>query len=166
MPRQEEDPWTEAGNPFMDPRLSPTGALLDAHVALDGALQRQALDCAGLDNYTADLLVQLMRAPRKQLRGGELARRLLISTSSTTRLIDRAEAAGLVERQPDPDDRRARQIVLTDEGERVALSFAPLLLEVLQRVVFDTFSREDVAALTKLLVRLRDAARKVGAEGL
>ncbi|MGI9557053.1 MAG: MarR family winged helix-turn-helix transcriptional regulator [Solirubrobacterales bacterium] len=148
----------------MDPRLGPTGALLEAHVALDEALEKHAQGRAGLDNYTADLLVRLMRAPGKRLRGVDVTQGLMISSSSTTRLIDRAEAAGLVKRQPDPDDRRAQQIVLTNEGERAAREFAPFLLAVLQRVVFDNFSREELSVLTQLLVRLRDAARHVDAE--
>ena len=129
-----------------------------------GALQKHALSESGLDSYTADLLVQLMRAPGRRLRAVDLARGLLISTSSTTRLIDRAEAAGYVERQPDPDDRRAQQIVVTKEGERVALELAPRLLDVLHRVVFDPLTARERSVLTELLVRVRDAAREVGAE--
>ena len=164
MAKKSSKPRADARDPLMDPRFEPSGALLEAHVALDGALQKHALSESGLDNYTADLLVQLMRAPGRRLRAVDLARGLLISTSSTTRLIDRAEAAGYVEREPDPDDRRAQQIVVTKKGERVALELAPRLLDVLQRVVFDPLTARERSVLTELLVRVRDAAREVGAE--
>ena len=42
---------------------------------------------------------------------------------------DRAQDAGYVERRPDPDDRRAQQVVLTKPDEQVVLKLAPLLLE-------------------------------------
>jgi len=111
--------------------------------------------------HLADLLVRLMRAPRTRLKGVEIAREMLINPSRTTRLVDRAEAAGLVSREAHPDDRRAQQIVLTSEGERVALLFAPFLLETLDRAIFDTFTSDELDTLVELLERLRDAATDV-----
>jgi DNA-binding MarR family transcriptional regulator len=150
-------------NPFADDRLSPSAALLAAQVALDRALERHASSTLGLDSYTADLLVQLMRAPEHRLRGVDLARQLLITTSRTSRLIDRAEAAGLVERRPDPNDRRAQQVAITARGEQLALEFAPYLLAVLDRVFVEQFTSAELKTLTRLLTRVRDAARDVAA---
>lgn len=49
-----------------------------------------------------------------------LARLVMLSPAGMTNRIDRLEAAGLVERRPDPGDRRSSLIVLTDSGrERV-----------------------------------------------
>ncbi|MFI7607006.1 MarR family winged helix-turn-helix transcriptional regulator [Micromonospora sp. NPDC049366] len=50
---------------------------------------------------------------------GALAARLVIDRSVLTYVIDDLEAAGLIERQLDPRDRRARRIVATDRGRRV-----------------------------------------------
>ena len=139
-----------------------SGALLEAHVAVDRALQRHAISKTELDSYTVDLLFQLMLTPGRRLRGVEVAQQLLISPPSTTRLIDRAEEAGLVERTPDPDDRRAQQIVVTAEGERRVQEFSPAMLEVF-RQVFGEFTTAELRTLTGLLVRVRDAAREVAA---
>ncbi len=49
----------------------------------------------------------------------ELARSLHIDASNLTSLVDRLEERGLVRRRPDPDDRRIRQLVLTDDGLRL-----------------------------------------------
>ncbi|MEP6853154.1 MAG: MarR family winged helix-turn-helix transcriptional regulator [bacterium] len=49
----------------------------------------------------------------------DLADLLGITTSSTTSLIDRLSANGLVERQPHPEDRRRSTVVLTDRGRDV-----------------------------------------------
>lgn len=49
---------------------------------------------------------------------GALATRLVIDRSVMTYLIDDLEAAGLIERQRDPRDRRARRIVATELGRQ------------------------------------------------
>jgi len=49
----------------------------------------------------------------------EVARRLSIDRTVMVRLVDDLEGAGLVERRPDPADRRARIITATDEGVRI-----------------------------------------------
>jgi MarR family transcriptional regulator, organic hydroperoxide resistance regulator len=53
---------------------------------------------------------------REPLSMGELADRLFCDASNVTGIVDRLEARGLVERQPDPDDRRVRRLVLTPTG--------------------------------------------------
>jgi DNA-binding MarR family transcriptional regulator len=48
----------------------------------------------------------------------ELANRMACEASNATFVLDRLEQQGLIERQPHPTDRRAKQIVLTPTGER------------------------------------------------
>jgi DNA-binding MarR family transcriptional regulator len=48
-----------------------------------------------------------------------LAQSLQVDPSAITGLVDRLEAKGLVERRPDPDDRRVKALVLTARGKRV-----------------------------------------------
>jgi DNA-binding MarR family transcriptional regulator len=51
----------------------------------------------------------------------ELSERLLVTKGNVCGLIDRAEAAGWVERRPDPEDRRVNRLYLTKSGrERLA----------------------------------------------
>lgn len=49
----------------------------------------------------------------------EIARRLRIEGPTMTRMLDTLEKDGLVERLPDPNDRRTKQLRLTPDGERV-----------------------------------------------
>ena len=49
----------------------------------------------------------------------QLYEALMISSGGMTNRLDRLERAGLVERRPDPDDRRGKLIALTDAGKRV-----------------------------------------------
>jgi DNA-binding MarR family transcriptional regulator len=46
----------------------------------------------------------------------DLQRSLMLSSGGTTKRLDRLEAAGLIERRPDPNDRRGTLIKLTSEG--------------------------------------------------
>jgi DNA-binding MarR family transcriptional regulator len=54
---------------------------------------------------------------------GDLGATLGLEKSSLTGLVDRAVRRGLVRRAPDPDDRRAVHVLLTEEGREVAEDF-------------------------------------------
>lgn len=154
-------PQATGADPFPAECLRTTGLLLETNLAMSAAFEVHAVAPAGLDRDLADLLVRLMLAPGRQLRGVDITRQLFINPARTSRLIDRAETAGLVERRADPDDRRAQQVTVTSTGERVARDFAPLMLQVIERTVFDTFTEQELDTLQGLLTRLRDAAREV-----
>jgi DNA-binding MarR family transcriptional regulator len=50
------------------------------------------------------------------MRMGEVAETLGCLPSTLTEIVDRVEAAGLLRREPYPDDRRAKRLVLTEKG--------------------------------------------------
>jgi DNA-binding MarR family transcriptional regulator len=52
------------------------------------------------------------------MRVGDLARALRITVGGTSKLVDRIERAGLIAREPDPEDRRASRVSLTTAGKR------------------------------------------------
>src|SRR5688572_4453254 len=52
------------------------------------------------------------------MRLSDLAEHLRIAPRSTTEVIDALQERGLVERSPDPADRRATLVTVTDEGDR------------------------------------------------
>src|SRR5882757_2284337 len=63
-------------------------------------------------------LLFISRGPRGSMRVGDLARALRVTVGGTSKLVDRIEKAGLIARQPDPDDRRASRVALTTAGKR------------------------------------------------
>src|SRR6059058_1585123 len=83
-------------------------ALIDV---LDAELERDA----GIPLRWYDALVHLEETP-DGLRMNELAERILYSKSGFTRVVDRLEEAGLVQRVRPDDDRRSILVVLTDHG--------------------------------------------------
>ena len=63
-------------------------------------------------------LLFISRAPQGSMRVGDLARALRVTVGGTSKLVDRIERAGLLAREPDPDDRRASRVTLTVAGKR------------------------------------------------
>lgn len=109
-------------------KLEAWRSLLEVHSALMRRLEDELNEEIGLPLTWFDVLYQLAQAPEGQLRMQELAQRLLISRSGFTRMSDRMEAAGLVERKPCPTDRRGIFVVLTDEGRRILQAATPVHL--------------------------------------
>lgn len=144
----------------LDPYLlRASGALLSAQIALGAAIERYAVTGTGYDPTTVDLLVRLELAPEQRMRAVELCRALQLSPSHISRMLDRAEEAGLVARGPDPRDRRANLVTISENGRSVVSRFAPRLSDVLNRVIVDSLSAEEIDTLVSVLGRIENAAR-------
>ncbi|GAA2752261.1 MarR family winged helix-turn-helix transcriptional regulator [Amnibacterium kyonggiense] len=89
-------------------------ALLSAQVAvMRGFAAERMWDEVSLNEY--DVLYALKKAGCA-LRQGDLTKGVLLSQPALSRMIERLGQRGLVTRAPDPDDRRAVLITLTDAG--------------------------------------------------
>lgn len=82
-----------------------------------------------------------------------IAERLGLDRTVMTYLIDDLEKAGLVERQPDPADRRARRVLLTAKGEK-SFRQATHRIEQVERAVLAGLSDEDADVFRELLMRV------------
>lgn len=82
-----------------------------------------------------------------------LAEKLLKSGGNITMVIDNLEKCGHVERQRDPDDRRAVLIHLTDKGKRFIKSFFPKHLEEIKKE-FSVLSRQEKEDLARICKKL------------
>lgn len=149
---------------FPDERLATTAALLETQTAVNDALSELAVRPAGLDIATADLLVRLSKSADCGIRGVDIGEQCLMTATRVSRLVDRAQAAGYVERQPDPSDRRAQHVVLTPKGREAARAYAPLLSEVIDELVFETLDASERATLIELLARIRGRAQELLAD--
>lgn len=82
-------------------------------------LRRAAFAGKGLETWEFDVLAALRRAGEPYaLSPGELVRKLLVTSGTMTNRIDRLTERGLVDRHPDPKDRRGVVVTLTAEGIR------------------------------------------------
>ncbi|WP_285694041.1 MarR family winged helix-turn-helix transcriptional regulator [Actinomadura sp. NBRC 104412] len=114
----------------------------------------------GLQEAHADLGLPPVQAQALSTLGEpvpmrELANRLACDASNVTGIVDGLERRGLVERRPDPRDRRVKQLVLTPEGERRRDTLNAHVDRVAAKV-FD-LPEADRKVLRDLLARLVDA---------
>jgi DNA-binding MarR family transcriptional regulator len=93
-------------------------AFLHAHAALIDVLEADLQARRDLPLSWFDVLMTLAQTPRGEMRMQDLAREILLSKSGLTRLFDRMERAGLVERRSCPSDRRGTLAALTADGRR------------------------------------------------
>jgi DNA-binding MarR family transcriptional regulator len=84
---------------------------------------------------------------------GQLAERLACVKSNVTQLVHRLETDGLVERAPDPSDRRSCLAVITEAGRRARAQGVALKLDA-ERQVFGVLSSDDWIKLGELLQKL------------
>jgi DNA-binding MarR family transcriptional regulator len=103
-----------------------------------------------------DVLVQLANAGERRLRMSELADRLLLSRSGVTRLVDRLQAGGLVERMSCDSDRRGQWASLTDAGYDRLRRASPVHLRGVASHFLDRLSGEELSELERTLARLAE----------
>jgi DNA-binding MarR family transcriptional regulator len=89
------------------------------------------------------------------MRLSDLSEHLRIAARSTTEVVDSLEGKGLLERQPDPRDRRATLVALTASGIALAEGIRSSRGTEAERV-FDRLSTTDRAHLARILSKLRD----------
>jgi DNA-binding MarR family transcriptional regulator len=82
-----------------------------------------------------------------------IAERLIVTTASVTSLLDTLERRGLVERQPDPTDRRRLLIVITQDGKAIVDQFLPEVV-ALQTAAMATLTEAQRRQLVELLATL------------
>ena len=122
------------------------------------SIARHALAELGSQGFTALAVIQR----EGHVRVSEVAERLSVDLSVASRQVTALVLAGYVEREPDPDDRRATRLRPTELGTRV-------LTDSHRRMVNTTasalsgWSEDEVAALAKQLERLREDFAAVAA---
>ena len=110
---------------------------------------------AGLQPGEFDVLATLRRSGDPyMLSPTRLYEAAMISSGGMTNRIDRLESAGLIERRPDPNDRRGKQIALTAAGKRVIDETITRHVANEQRLlsVLTTAEQEELNALLKKLI--------------
>jgi DNA-binding MarR family transcriptional regulator len=112
---------------------------------------QQALEPEGL--HPRHFGVMTMVAAHPGLSQQQLHEKTGIDPSSMVAVIDELEARGIAERRPDPGDRRARTIFLTEQGTETLLRIRKLTGQ-LQRELFAPLSTEERHTLHALLRKL------------
>jgi DNA-binding MarR family transcriptional regulator len=86
----------------------------------------------------------------------DLADGVVYSRSGLTYQAGRLEEAGLIARKPSADDERSTTVAITAAGRELLTRVMPGHVQLVRRMLLDPLDRDDVAALTDILGRVRD----------
>jgi DNA-binding MarR family transcriptional regulator len=126
-------------------------------------MQERWAESHGLSEGRLQLLFMLSRFPESGISLGRLAEFQNVSPRNITGLVDRLEEAGLVERVPDPGDRRSIHARLTAAGRaRIDAIRQPALKQ--QSPLTEGFTPEELVQLRHLALKLLINARKLTKE--
>ena len=141
-------------------RLACWRAFINAHASVVTRIE-EGLEVANQLPLTwYDVLVALTESPGGRLRMNDLARKVVVlSRSGVTRVVDRLEAEGLIQRERTAEDRRGAYAVLTDRGRAALDAARPVYAEGIVQHFTRFLSDEEVRIMTDALERIDRAAR-------
>lgn len=146
-----------SGCPSGDEKVQLFGLLLETNARLSRSLGLELESECELPLAWFDVLLQLRRAPEGRLKMNEIADKIVHSSGGTTRLVDRIEEAGLVQRRNCPSDRRAIHVAITDAGNAKLDDALNVHLEYLDESLAKQLTEVERATLASLLTKLNAA---------
>ena len=132
--------------------------LLRAHAATARRLSASLQAEHGLSLNDYEALDLLARAEGRRLKRVDLARRLALTPSGVTRLLEALEAAGLVARASCPADRSVTYAELTDEGAARLEGASCAHVASIRALLAEHLSDEEIEQLAELLGKLPGTA--------
>ena len=119
----------------MEPEVTAWRAIAASHAAASAALEHELGKRHGLGVSEFEVLDRLAESRNRDFRAQELADAVHLSQSALSRLIDRLEKNGLVERCLCGEDRRGIYVSLTPAGQQRHAEAAPTHRSVLAAVL-------------------------------
>jgi DNA-binding MarR family transcriptional regulator len=127
---------------------------LRSHAAVVRELDAALTESHGLPLSSFEVLVRLSQAPDGRQRMSDLAQSVWLSRSGVTRLVDRLERDGLVERTACASDARGAFAVITDAGRaRLSAARSDHVTDVRERFL-SRFDSAEQAQLAEFWARL------------
>ncbi|MEU7988536.1 MarR family transcriptional regulator [Streptosporangium canum] len=125
-----------------------------AQVRITRVLEADLLVEHDLALASYDVLTQLSESPDRRLRMNDLADRVLLSRSGLTRLVDRLQRDGLVEREACASDARGLFAVLTDDGAVRLAEATPTYLRGIRAQFLDILDAGELRQCAAMLNKL------------
>jgi len=140
--------------PSSDERVVLFGLLLETNARLERQLGAALEEAIGLPLAWFEVLLRVHRADGGYLSMSSLATQTVYSSGGTTRLIDRIEAQGLVERHACPNDRRSVHVRLTELGSETLMRAIEVHVGHLDEFVTSKLTTEEREGLETALRKL------------
>ena len=164
MTATEKPPDTSRKKPVTarDPRLRGWRDLITAHDLLVRRLDEELRDEAGMSSAEYSALLQLAESPGRRKRMNELADGIILTRGGVTRLIDRLEADGLVERDQCVSDGRGTEAVLTQGGLDRLRAASKVHLRGVSAYYFERLSDEEQETIGRVMRDIAEGIRSGG----
>jgi DNA-binding MarR family transcriptional regulator len=140
------------------PELAAWRGFLRAHAALVKHLDAELDAAHGLPLSSYEVLITLAEAPEHKLRMADLADRTLLSRSGMTRLVDRLQREGLLERTRCECDARGAFAELTAKGLETLARVRPAHLAGVRERFVSKLSEDEMRMLSEIWERLQPGA--------
>jgi DNA-binding MarR family transcriptional regulator len=124
--------------------------MLKLPTELDRQLQRDA----DMTHFEYWVVAMLSEAPGHRLQLKDLAGQSNSSPSRLSHVLRRLEERGWVVREPNPNDARASDALLTEAGWNQVAASAPGHVEAVQQLIFDGLTAKDVEDLARVCERI------------
>ena len=143
--------------------------LIDRLERLQDSFERRALSSMAEPLISSPLTMQQLKlltmiaVDPDRATGHELAQLLNVSVATISGIVDRLVEQGMVRRSEDPNDRRVRRLIVTEEGSEqvrgLVRTAGTMPIQVLRRLPLD-----DLRALVRGIVALDRVSRELAAE--
>ncbi|MBD0281218.1 MAG: MarR family transcriptional regulator [Thermoleophilaceae bacterium] len=154
--RRQLDPEVRSRGEELDAdELAAWRGMLRVHADMTRELDADLTLRHGLPLTSYEVLLYLADAPGGRRRMSELADSVLLSRSGLTRLVDRLERDGLLEREQCEEDARGYFAAITDKGRAVFTEARRTHLAGVRERFIDRLSREELRTLGALWGKIR-----------
>jgi DNA-binding MarR family transcriptional regulator len=137
-------------------RVWPWAALLRVHAAVVPRLER-ALAREHMPLAWYDVLLELNSAPDRRLRMTDLSARVVLSRERVSRVVDELEAAGLVRRERNVEDKRSFLAAITPEGRARLRAAAPVYLAGIEEHYAGHLTDDEIRVIGQAFARVLEA---------
>ena len=140
---------------FTEGELAAWRGFLRTHAGLVKELDADLEAQHQLPLTSYDVLTTLADQPQGRMRMRDLADAVVLSRSGLTRLVDRLQREGLLEREQCASDARGAYAVLTETGRARLREAQPLHRDGVRRRFLSRFSAEELRVLAEFWARLQ-----------
>jgi DNA-binding MarR family transcriptional regulator len=140
-----------------EPGIGAWRTFLQAHARITRRLDEELQAAHGLSLAEYDALLQIAHSPGRRVRMNVLANRVLLSRSGITRLVDRLEADGSVERMACSTDARGQEAVLTRAGLDRLRTASTTHLDGVRTYFLERFDASELDSIERSLGRVAGA---------
>ncbi len=143
--------------PSDDEVITTWGLVMEASAGVNARLEREMQQELGIPLTFFEVLLRLGRSEGDGVSLNALAAQVSFSSGGFSRLVDRMEARGLVERRPCPTNRRSTLVAVTTSGRAVLDDALRVHAEGLRRHLVGALEPGGLAGLAATMRTVRDA---------